>query len=191
VKTKRKAKKPAKKRTAKKSVAKKPTTKKRVKKVVARKPAKKVVARKPIAKGSVAKSALGRALRALIAAPPVGKRAGATDFAALEELIALPETARALWSWSNGCERLLCRSQQFQIFDDLYSVEQAARTLEMNRDAEMEETLLPIGGEPGSGDCLVLDVETGAVSYWDHEEGAVEAEPVAKSLEELLARSVR
>lgn len=52
----------------------------------------------------------------------------------------------------------------------------------------MDPKLVPFGGEAGSGDSLVLDVKTGRVLYWDHEEGEADAsDPVAKSLEELLA----
>jgi hypothetical protein len=39
----------------------------------------------------------------------------------------------------------------------------------------MDPKLVPFGGEAGSGDSLVLDVKTGRVLYWDHEEGEADA----------------
>jgi hypothetical protein len=120
---------------------------------------------------------------------PPGKRPGATDFAALERVTSIPASLRALWAWSNGCAGLLCRSPEYAIYDDLFSVEVAARETRLNREAAaMDRDLVAFGGEPGSGDSLVYDTKTGRIHYWDHEEGAADPEAVARSLEELLER---
>ena len=135
-------------------------------------------------------------LARLAARPPEGKKPGATSFAKLEKLTAVPEPLRTLWSWSNGCKELLRRDDPeaghpFAVWDDLFSVEVAAQELALNREeAAMKPKYLPIGGEEGSGDSLVLDTKTGLVLFWDHELGDVDPDPVAASLPALLARAL-
>lgn len=123
---------------------------------------------------------------------PKGKKKGASTFAKLEALTPVPDGLRALWGYSNGFPRLFLRGDSFtECTDDLYTVDVAAKVMKMNVEAGMSPKLLPFGGEAGSGDSLVLDVKTGRVLYWDHEEGEADtSDPVAKSLDELLARSV-
>lgn len=131
-------------------------------------------------------------LRALRSRPPRGKQPGAISFAMLEKLTRIPDSLRALWGWSNGCEALFFRTGMADPEypgDDFYSVEIAAQELAINRkEAGMKRHLIPFGGEEGSGDCLVLDTKSGRVHYWNHEQGDVEPEPVAGSLEELVSR---
>lgn len=122
-----------------------------------------------------------------------GKKKGATSFAKLEALTPVPDALRALWAYSNGFSRMFLRGDYFpECTDDLYTVDVAAKVMKMNLEAGMDPKLVPFGGEAGSGDSLVLNVKTGRVLYWDHEEGEADAsDPVAKSLEELVARSVK
>ena len=122
-----------------------------------------------------------------------GKKKGATSFAKLEALTTVPDALRVLWGYSNGFPRMFLRGDYFtECTDDLYSVEVAAKVMKMNLEAGMDPKLVPFGGEQGSGDSLVLNVKTGRVLYWDHEEGEADAsDPIAKSLDELLARSVK
>ncbi|AKU95306.1 hypothetical protein AKJ09_01970 [Labilithrix luteola] len=139
-------------------------------------------------------STMEEVLAAFASNPPKGKKAGATSFATLQRFTEVPEALRALWSWSNGCERLLLRFDASGLedgpCDDLFSVEEAAGEMALNLEADMEPHLVPFGGQPGSGDCLVLDTKTGRVHYWDHEEGDVSPNFIAESLPELLARSI-
>ncbi|MBL0197013.1 MAG: SMI1/KNR4 family protein [Myxococcales bacterium] len=133
-------------------------------------------------------------LSALSESPPKGKQKGAKSFKKLEALTAIPDGLRELWTWSNGFSRMFLRNADYftECTDDLYSVDQAATVLKRNLEAGMDPQLLPFGGEAGSGDSLVLHAKTGRVLYWDHEEGEADAgDPVAKSLDELLARSAK
>ncbi|MFT3775162.1 MAG: SMI1/KNR4 family protein [Minicystis sp.] len=145
-------------------------------------------------KKTAVKKTMEDVLAGLAASPPKGKKAGATSFAKLEKLTEVPESLRALWSWSNGCEGLLRRFDAKVLpdsaWDDLFSVNTAAKVLALNLEADMEPHLIPFGGEQASGDCLVLDTKTGRVHYWDHEEGDVDPDPIAKSLPDLLARAL-
>ncbi len=115
---------------------------------------------------------------------------GAKSFAKLEALVPVPPDLRRLWSWADGAADLLVMSS-----DDLeravsfYSVDEARKTLTINREAEdFPEDVIPFAGETGSGDSYVLDAK-GRVLYWDHEEGATSRH--AASVGVVLANTQR
>jgi hypothetical protein len=120
----------------------------------------------------------------------MAKVSGAKSLAKLEALVTVPPELRALWSWADGCPGLLVMfADDLGRALDLFSVDDAVKTIEINRDAaDFPEDLIPFAGESGSGDCFAIDGK-GRVVYWDHEEG--EASPHAKSLAVVLASTLK
>jgi hypothetical protein len=155
----------------------------------AKKPAPKA-AKKPAARAKaapdVAREIEGLAkLLATYAPSRMATVRGATSFAKLEALVTVPSALRSLWSWADGASELLVlEGHDLERSFDLLSVDDAARSIEINRDAgDFADDLVPFASESGSGDCYALDSK-GRVLYWDHEEG--EASLHAASLSNVL-----
>ena len=192
---------PAKRTTAKRSTAKKIAPRKRPTAATKKKP---TPAKKPPAKKTATTTAgalhatLARLDEALLAYAPTRKAAmrPASSLAALEQLGPVPEALRALWAWCDGCSELLPISASADAAQlDLLSASEAAEALASIREAREDEDEdatfphVPFATEAGSGNFVVLDAR-GRALYWDHEEGAVDPDPVAPSLDALLARAL-
>jgi hypothetical protein len=111
---------------------------------------------------------------------------GAKRFAALEKLVEIPDSLRALWSWVDGTNEIIVAGEIDEASDLMSVAEAASATAKLRKVATFSADLVPFATD-GAGNFAVVDAR-GRVLDWDHE--TRKTTTIAPSFTRLLARTM-